>query len=298
MNITITGATGFIGRRLAESLVADRHQVNVLTRRTDAKLSPAVWISAWDPLAREVPPESLRDAEAIVHLAGEPVAQRWTPAAKAAIRESRVHSTRRLVEALSTRSKRPAVLVTASAIGIYGSRGDEVLTESSPVAAGFLADVCVEWEKQAELAEALGIRVVRLRTGIVLGRGGGALARMLPPFRAGVGGRLGSGRQWMSWIHIDDLVGLIRHAIDRPLSGVVNATAPNPVTNAEFTSKLAATLRRPAFFPVPAFAVRMLFGEMSEIVLASQRALPKAASAAGYAFKYPELGPALEAILR
>ncbi|MBI1788169.1 MAG: TIGR01777 family protein [Acidobacteria bacterium] len=298
MNITITGATGFIGRRLVESLVADRHQVHALCRHTGAGLGDAVWISPWDSSAEEPPPDSLANADAVVHLAGEPVAQRWTAQNKARIRDSRVRGTRHLVQALSTRSKRPQALVCASAIGYYGSRGDEILTEASAPGSGFLPEVCQEWEKEAILAEALGIRVVRLRIGVVLGKSGGALAKMLPPFKAGVGGKLGSGKQWMSWIHLDDLVGLIRHAIEQPLSGALNGVGPNPATNAALTSALAGVLRRPAIFPVPGFVAKTLFGEMAEVILGSQKVLPKAAEAAGYKFRYPELRGALEEILK
>lgn len=281
VNITVTGATGFIGRHLVESLARERHSVRALSR------------AAWDVLAGEPPPESLTGVDAVVHLAGSPVAQRWTPWAKKEIRASRVKGTHHLVTALSTMKQRPMVLVCASAIGIYGDRGDEVLTEASPVATGFLADVCREWESEADLAESLGVRVVKLRFGIALGRKGGALEKMLPPFRAFMGGRLGTGSQWMSWIHIDDIVGLIRYALAYPLTGVVNATAPNPVRNSEFTRELGATLHRPAIFPVPAAALKIMLGDMASVLLASQRVLPKAAETGGYRFAYPELGPAL-----
>jgi uncharacterized protein (TIGR01777 family) len=249
--------------------------------------------AAWDVLAGEPPAESLTGADAVVHLAGCPVAQRWTPWAKKEIRNSRVKGTHHLVTALSTLKQRPMVLVCASAIGIYGDRGDEVLTEASPVAAGFLAEVCRAWESEADLAESLGVRVVKLRIGIALGRKGGALEKMLPPFRAFMGGRLGPGSQWMSWIHIDDIVGLIRHALACPLSGVVNATAPSPVRNGEFARTLGAALHRPAIFPVPAAALKIMLGEMASVLLASQRVLPKAAEAGGYRFSFPELAGAL-----
>ncbi|MBI2679619.1 MAG: TIGR01777 family protein [Candidatus Solibacter usitatus] len=285
MNVTVTGASGFIGRRLVAALTKDAHTVRAL-RRAD-----------WDTLAGEPPPDALENADAVVHLAGEPVAQRWTAEAKRKIAASRLEGTRNLVTALSTLSRRPAVLVCASAIGIYGNRGDEVLTEASSAGTGFLADVCRDWEKQASLAEALGIRVVNLRTGIVLGADGGALAKMLPPFKAFVGGRLGSGKQWMSWIHVDDLVALIIHAIRKPVSGAVNGTAPNPVTNTAFTRELAGALGRPALFPAPAFALKLMLGEMSEILLGSQRVLPKAAEGTGFRFAFPELAPALRNIL-
>ena len=298
MNITITGATGFIGRRLIERLGAEPHQLHALSRRTNIKFGEtAVWITKWDPLGEDPPEESIVNADAIVHLAGEPVAQRWTAEAKNSIRASRVAGTQRLVHALSALPRRPAVLVCASAIGIYGSRGEEILTESSALGNDFLAEVCQEWEKQAMAAESLGMRVARIRTGVVLGKGGGALQKMLPPFKAFVGGKIGSGKQWMSWIHLDDLVGVICHALTNPMSGAFNGTAPNPVTNAAFTSELARALGRPALFPVPGFALKALFGEMAEMLLGGQRVLPRATEAAGYRFQYPELGAALRDIL-
>jgi hypothetical protein len=243
--------------------------------------------------AQAVPP-----CDAVVHLAGEPIAQRWTAAAKQRIRESRVEATRRLVAQLAKLERAPRVLVAASAIGIYGSRGDEVLTEASAPGSDFLAEICVAWEQAAREAAALGIRVVSVRFGIVLGREGGALARMLPPFRLGVGGRLGSGRQWMSWIHLEDALGLLEFALGRDaLAGPLNATAPNPVVNAEFTRRLAAALHRPAFTPAPAFALKLMFGEMAGMLLNGQRVEPRAALAAGYTFRYPELAPALNQLL-
>jgi hypothetical protein len=203
-----------------------------------------------------------------------------------------------LVNALSTESRRPQVLICASAVGYYGSRGDEILNEKSAPGNDFLARVVVDWEKAASLAESLGIRVVRLRFGMVLGKEGGALAKMLPPFRLGVGGRLGSGRQWTSWIHIDDLIHLILFALTTAsVNGAMNATAPEPVTNAEFTKELAAAIHRPAIFPVPKFALRLLFGEMAGMLLASQRVIPDAAKNAGYEFQYPKLGPALRRLV-
>ena len=286
MNITVTGATGFIGRYLVQSLARDGHSVRALSR------------AAWDVLAGEPPAESLAKADAVVHLAGVPVAQRWSGGAKKKIRATRVQGTHHLVTALSTLSQRPEVLVCASAIGIYGDRGDEVLTEASPIATGFLADVCRDWEREADLAEALGIRVVKLRFGIALGRKGGALEKMLPPFRAFVGGRVGTGSQWMSWIHIADIVGLIRHAIEHPVSGAMNATAPNPVRNREFARELGAALHRPAIFPVPAMALRIFLGEMASVLLASQRVVPRAAESTGYRFAFPDLGGALRDLSR
>lgn len=279
MNISISGASGFIGRHLMKSLAQAGHSLRALSRHTP-------------------PAESLREADAIIHLAGEPVAQRWTAAAKQRILDSRVVGTRNLVEALAALPRRPEALICASAIGYYGSRGDEVLTESSAPGSGFLPEVCVAWEREALAAEAFGIRVVRVRTGVVLDANGGALVRMLPPFRMGLGGRLGSGRQWMSWIHLEDLAALFQFAVESQVRGPLNAVAPNPVTNSDFTRELAHALRRPAVFPVPEFALKMLFGEMADVLLASQRVAPAAAEAAGFRFRFPQLAPALESLLR
>ncbi len=293
MRITVTGGTGFIGRRLVTKLLADGHTLHLLGRRAHG----GVRFTDWDAGAGAPPAEAFAGTEAVIHLAGEPVAQRWTAEARRKIRDSRVQGTESLVRVLSTLGTRPACLVSASAIGIYGTRGEEVLTESSPPGQGFLAEVCREWEESAGRAEALGIRVVRVRIGVVLGKSGGALARMLPPFKRGVGGRLSSGRQWMSWIHLDDLVDLIRFSLTAPMSGPVNATAPNPVSNTEFTRVLAGTLHRPAMFPVPALALKAIFGEMAEVLLSSQRVMPQAAQSAGFRFHYPELAGALKNLL-
>jgi uncharacterized protein (TIGR01777 family) len=297
MNITVTGGNGFIGRHLVDGLVADGHSVRVLGRNPHRNLPSSVSFFRWDATREELPAESIADADAIVNLAGEPIAQIWTRQAKIGIRESRVSGTRRLVQAFSRLSKRPGVLVSASAVGYYGARNAEVLTETSAPGHGFLAEVCTAWEREADAAEGLGIRVVKLRNGVVLSKDGGALEQMLRPFKMGVGGKLGTGKQWMSWIHIDDAVGLIRFALDQPLfRGAANATAPNPVTNADFTRSLSHALHRPAFLSVPAFALKTLLGEMSHVLLDSQRVLPREAEAAGYAFRYRELNPALEQI--
>jgi uncharacterized protein (TIGR01777 family) len=270
----------------------------VLSRHAGTNLPPGVRLSVWDPLKGQPPEESLRDANAVIHLAGEPVAQRWTADAKRRIRESRVAGTRNLVQALASLRGRPEALICASAIGYYGSRGDEILKESSAGANTYLGEVCQAWEKEAQGAEPLGVRVVRVRTGVVLDARGGALQRMLPPFRMGVGGRLGDGQQWMSWIHLEDLAGMFQFALDHPVEGALNGVAPYPVINSEFTRTLAQTLHRPAIFPVPAFALKTLFGEMSEILLASQRVAPAAAEAAGFMFRFPQLAPALAQVLR
>jgi len=274
-------------------LAKDGHSLTALSRHAGTNLPPGVRLALWDA-AKGVPPtDGLRDADAVIHLAGAPVAQRWNARVKGDIRDSRVTGTRNLVRTLSELSRKPQVLICASATGYYGSRGDEVLTESSMPGSDFLAQVCVEWEKEAQAAEALGIRVVRVRTGIVLDARGGALKRMLPPFKMGVGGKLGSGKHWMAWIHLDDLAGLFQFALVNPVSGAFNGVAPNPVTNADFTRALAATVHRPAIFPMPGFALRLMFGEMGDMLLASQRVAPKAAQTAGFKFRFAELAPAL-----
>ena len=279
MKVVLTGASGFIGSQLARSLTAAGHEVRPVSLR--------------GPL----PPTALAGANAIVHLAGEPVAQRWTEAARDKIMRSRVEGTRALVAAM--RAQPPQVLISASAVGYYGSRGDEILTESSPPADDFLGRVAAAWEDEARAAEPLGVRVARLRIGVVLGQGGGALARMLLPFRLGVGGRLGNGQQWMSWIHIDDLIALVAFLMkESTVRGVFNATSPFPVTNREFTQALAEALHRPAIFPVPAFALKLMFGEMSQVLLASQRATPEAAQRAGFMFQHPDVFAALAQIVR
>lgn len=298
MEVTVTGGTGFIGRRLVDRLLADGHSVRVVGRSPKTGLPREAHLYLWDGERGLPPEESLAGADAVVHLAGEPVAQRWTPRAKRKIRDSRVEGTRRLIEAFAGMAKPPSVLVSASAIGLYGSRGDQFLTEASKPGAGFLAQVCREWEAEACRAGTLGIRIVTLRIGVVLGLGGGALAQLLPPFKMLIGGQVASGEQWMSWIHLDDLVGLICYALETPaLAGPVNATAPNPVRNSRFTRILARTLKRPALFTVPERALRLLFGEMAGMLLDSQRVQPLVAEKAGYEFAYPELGPALKDLL-
>jgi uncharacterized protein len=274
MNIAITGANGMIGTRLRQKLEEAGHSVSAI------------------PRGGAVP-----ECDSIVNLAGEPVAQRWTEAAKQRIHDSRVQGTRTLVNALSALSSRPRTMVCASAVGYYGSRGDQLLTEGSTPGSDFLAQVVTDWEEAAQAGESLGIRVVRMRFGMVLGHGG-ALNKLLPVFRLGVGGRLGSGHQWMAWIHLEDAVNMILFALNLAvLRGAVNATAPQPVTNDEFTNRLAIALHRPAILPVPAFALRLVLGEMSEMLLASQRVLPTVAKSAGFRFQYPDLHSALENLL-
>jgi uncharacterized protein (TIGR01777 family) len=284
MIVAITGASGFIGRHLTAKLAEAGHSTRAISLRSDPT------------------PDVFAGCDAVVNLAGENVAQRWTASAKQRIRESRVESTRALVRALAALDRKPSVLVSASAIGYYGSCGDEILTEDSAPASDFLGEVVQDWEKEAREATKLGVRVVSPRIGVVLGRAGGALhggyggalQKMLPPFRLGLGGRIGSGQQWMSWIHIDDLIELIAFALSNAaLAGPVNGTAPNPVTNADFIRELARALHRPAIFPVPAVALKLIFGEMAGILLGGQRVLPEAALRAGFTFRYAELGSAL-----
>jgi hypothetical protein len=286
----VTGATGFVGASLCQALRASGHRVTVVTR--DPAHGPAGAIG-WDGVAAAV-----ADADVLVNLAGESVASgRWTAERKRKIFESRVNATRMLVDATRAATARPSVLVNASAIGIYGPHGDEALEESAPPGSGFLARVCEAWEGEALRAEELGLRVVRLRLGIVLASDGGALARMLPPFRAFIGGPIGDGRQWMSWIHRDDVTGLIQDALRDPTyQGAVNATAPHPVTNREFVRTLGRVMARPAVMPVPAFALRLALGaELANMLLTGQRVLPSVANTRGYRWRYPDLTTALRA---
>jgi uncharacterized protein (TIGR01777 family) len=295
MNITLTGASGFIGRRLTERLLGEGHTVHALGRR---RPSANVGFSQWDAESERVAAEALDNADGIVHLAGEPVAQRWNRDIKSRIRNSRVVSTHGLVKELSRRASRPRVMVSASAIGYYGDRGDEVLEESSRPGKGFLADVCLEWEREARAAQQLGLRVVIPRIGIVLGKEGGALKQMLAPFRLGMGGPMASGRQWMSWIHADDLVELILFCLrNDAVSGAVNATSPNPVRNSEFAKALGDALGRPAILHTPVFALKMMLGEAAGVVLASQRVLPTALQSAGFEWRHPEVGGALRHVV-
>jgi uncharacterized protein (TIGR01777 family) len=295
MNITLTGGTGFIGRHLVPALIERGDRVTILSRSPKPGDNPRYL--AWD--AKSDPPRDALDADAVINLAGETVAQRWTAEIKQRIQSSRVESTQALVRALAVSARRPSVLISASAIGIYGDRGDEELTENSPPGSGFLEQVTIDWEHEAQRATEYGVRVVNPRIGIVLGRDGGALEKMLTPFKAGLGGKLGSGQQWMSWIHVQDLVGLVLFALDRvDVRGPVNATAPNPVRNAQFTEELGHVLHRPTVAAVPHFALKMLFGEAAEVIVGSQRVLPQAALAAGYTFRFPQLRPALDQLMR
>lgn len=297
MIIVVTGASGFIGRRLLKNFITAGYEIRVLSRHAGTNLPPGIKLFAWDPLQGPPPEESLHDAGVVVHLAGEPVAQRWSDSVKQLIRDSRIVGTRNLVAGLKAMKRPPDALISSSAVGYYGSRGDEVLKESAGPSDTWLSEVCVEWEREAEAASGLGVRVVPVRTGLVLDPRGGALQQMLPPFRMGVAGKLGSGKQWMSWIHLADLASLFQFAVETPVRGPMNGVAPYPVTNADFTQELAKVLHRPALISVPMAALKLLYGEMAEVLLSSQRAIPAAAEAAGFRFRFPQLGPALANLL-
>jgi hypothetical protein len=292
MKVAITGASGLIGSALQRSLREHGHEVVALVRRPVQAGASEI---QWDPNG---PPHMavFSGMDAVVHLAGESIAAgRWNATRKSRILNSRVAGTQWVAASIARTNPKPRVLVSSSATGYYGDRGDQVLTESSPLGTGFLAEVGRQWEAAAQPAAAV-TRLVWLRTGIVLSREGGALAKMLLPFRLGLGGRIGSGRQWMSWITLDDLVALIEHALARDaLRGAVNGVTPNPVTNREFTRTLGRVLHRPTLFSMPAFVARAAFGEMGqELLLAGQRVQPAAALASGFQFRYPDLQPALE----
>lgn len=297
MRVAVSGASGLVGSALSLSLREDGHTVVPLVRRK-GHADPAI---LWDPLSEGLAPEALRGIDALVHLAGESVASgRWTSAKKAAIRDSRVKGTQLLCQALCEAGERgPKIWVCASAVGYYGSCGAEELAEDASPGSDFLARVCEEWEAASQPAIEAGVRVVNLRIGVVLSRDGGALAKMLVPFKLGLGGVVGSGAQYMSWVYVHDLVRAIRFCIDSPdARGPYNAVAPNPVTNREFTRQLGAALRRPTFFPLPAFVARIAFGEMADaLLLSSTRVLPKRLQEAGFAFQHPHLTVALREIL-
>ncbi len=295
MRILVSGVSGPIGAALLPSLEAGGHRVTRLVRGTPSGEGQL----AWDP-AQLLSPEAVSGFDAVIHLAGESIVSRWTESKKKRILESRVVGTRNLAHSLAAAPQRPRVLISASAIGYYGDRGNEILREQSPSGKGFLPEVCRQWEGATQPAADAGIRTVRLRIGVVLSSAGGALPKMLTPFRLGLGGNMGDGRQWWSWIHVQDLAGAIHHILKSDLlQGPVNGVSPGPVTNAEFTKTLAAVLSRPAIFPMPAFAARLAFGQMAdELLLASQRVEPTSLIASGYPFQYSELRKALEEILR
>src|ERR1043166_1709719 len=293
MKVLITGATGLIGSALQKSF-ADKGYEMLLASRNEPTDDQHIQWSVENGLGE---PEKLEGIDAVVHLAGESVnGLRWTDEKKKAIRDSRVIGTRNVVDAISHLKNKPKVLVAASAIGFYGERGDEEVTESSAAGDDFLAEVSKAWESESRRAEDAGIRTVLLRTGIVLSKDGGALGTMLTPFKLGVGGVIGSGKQWMSWISIDDHVAVINYAIENEnIRGAVNSVSPNPVTNQEFTKTMGEVLYRPTFLPLPEFAVSMVFGEMGDaLLLTSTKVIPKRLQESGFEFKYPDLKPALE----
>ena len=297
MKILVSGSHGLVGSALVKALNKDGHEVVRLVRH---EVAPGANEIEWRPDQDRLDAQQLEGIDAVIHLAGESIASgRWTDEKKRTIRDSRIKSTTLLSKTLVQLSRPPSVFISASAIGYYGSRGDEVLTESSRPGNDFLAAVCVEWEQATQPASEKGIRTVNARFGIILDSNGGALAQMLTPFRMGIGGRIGDGRQWMSWIALEDVVaGLSFFLKDQTAHGPVNFVAPNPVTNAEFTRTLGGVLSRPTFFPIPAFGVRLAFGEMGNaLLLASQRVEPKVLEDKGFSFQWPTLEPALRHLL-
>lgn len=302
MKVIVTGSTGLVGRALVRSLLSDGNSATRLVRGGAQEFSaPGTKAVHWEPEKGVVDAGELEGHDAAVHLAGESIAEgRWNEEKKRRIRESRVQGTRLLAETLAGLSAKPSVLVSASAIGFYGDRGREALSEESASGEDFLSEVCREWEKATLAASQAGIRVVHLRIGIVLSAEGGGLAKMLTPFKLGVGGRVGSGRQYMSWITLEDLVRIIRRALtDEHLRGPVNVVAPNAATNEEFTKTLGHVLGRPTFLPLPAFAARLAFGEMADaLLLSSARVVPARLQEAGYQFQHPELEGALKHVLK
>jgi uncharacterized protein (TIGR01777 family) len=302
LRVVVTGGTGFLGKPLVARLAGDGHRVTILTRnptRVPASIARAV---AWTPDGSAATPwaDEINGVDAVINLAGESIGnRRWLAAQKRRIRDSRVFATRSVVQAIERAAERPPLLINGSAAGYYGPRGDEFITEDTPPGTDFLAKVCVEWEAEAMRAAGSRTRVVFVRTGIVLGPGGGVLKRLLPPFWLGAGGPMGSGRQYFPWIHLEDWVGLVRFLMGAPsATGPFNATAPNPVTNREFARALGRAMKRPAFIPTPGFALKLLLGEMAEpLVLTGQRMIPANAERLGYTFAYPHLQEALRDIL-
>lgn len=300
--IAIIGVTGLLGTPLTTALIARGDEVVILSRNPDAaarRFPAAARVVLWAPGVTGAWREEVASSDAVIHLAGESIGgRRWTESFKQQVRDSRARGTREIAEAAAAAASRVRTYVQSSGIGFYGDTGDREVDESAPAGGDFLAQVCVAWEAGAAPATAAGIRTVALRLGVVLAREGGALARMVTPFRFGVGGPIGSGRQFFPWIHIDDAVGLFLHALDTPaMAGAVNAVAPELVRNREFAQAIGSVLRRPAFFAVPGFMLRLVVGEFAEALLTGQRALPRRAGEAGYRFAYPELRPALAAVL-
>jgi hypothetical protein len=301
MKIMVTGATGFIGKKLIKKLNDRNHEIVVLTRNPEsARFHIPIHcdIETWDLGQGSLSTDALREVDAVINLAGENIASgRWTDKRKRNILQSRVASVKSLIKTMELMDEKPRVLVSASAIGFYGDHGDEVIDEAISKGSGFLSDVCKSWEDELFKAKDFGTRIVAFRIGMVLGHDGGALKKILPPFKLGLGGRLGSGSQWMSWIHIDDLVNMLIHAIENPsLDGIYNAVAPHPVKNNEFTTVLGRVLNRPTIFPVPRFVLKLGLGELSELLLSSQRAIPRKIHSTGFSFRYSQLEEALKEI--
>ena len=296
-NVLITGAAGFVGTYLTEFLIDRGYDVIILSRSAKGNKGNVAY---WNPERGEIDIDALQDLDAAVHLAAENIAGRWTDHKKTRIDNSRVLGTKLLSESLASLNKKPEVLISASAIGIYGNRGDEILTEASSHGQGFLADVGVKWEEATKIAKEAGIRACNVRIGLVLGKDGGALKKMLMPFKLGLGGKIGDGKQYWSWIAIDDLIEIIYYLLkNKNLEGPVNAVSPNPVTNSEFTRALGQVLNRPTLIPLPAFAARGLLGEMAdETMLSSTRVIPQKLLDAGFKFKYMDLKNALSGILK
>ena len=292
--ILVSGASGPIGKALLPALAAESHTVVRLVRKPSKDPAEIQWDTS-----QPLPPETISGFDGIIHLAGETIAGRWSDAKKQRILESRVQGTSHLAQAAALASAKPKAFICASAIGYYGSRGDEVLKEDSSSGNGFLAEVCRQWEAATRAAADAGIRTVHTRFGLVLSKGGGALPKMLLPFRLGLGGQIGNGRQWWSWVAVEDLVGAILHALNHDLYGAVNVVSPNPVTNLQFTRILGKVLSRPTIFPLPAFAARIFFGQMGdELLLSSQRVSPAKLQASDYQFRFTELKRCLETLLK
>lgn len=302
MKIVVSGGTGFIGKALTSRLLQEGHQVTLLTRNLKRRgaVSDQIHVEYWDAKTLGVWGHCINRADAVINLAGEPIAdKRWTRTQKGRIIESRLSATSLLVAAMRKAQRRPAVLINASAVGYYGDVPEGEVDETFPAGSGFLADLCVRWEAEAREAEALGLRVVCLRTGIVLGKDGGALHKMLPPFQMFVGGTVGSGKQWVPWIHRDDVLGIVLFALtEKKISGPINMTAPEPVRMKEFCKVLARTIERPALFPLPAMVLRAVMGEMSDVLLTGQCAVPRQLCNAGYRFSHQRLDEALPAALK
>jgi len=301
MKILVTGATGFIGQKLCEVLSQSGHHLVGLSRSVDSakqKLPDLSEVFSWDPEREYAPMEAFDGVEAVIHLAGESVVGRWSKEKKQRIYDSRVLGTKHLVGSMMKAEDKPQILISTSAIGFYGDRGDDALSESEPADNDFLAQVCKDWEVEANRASDANIRVANLRVGIVLGSGGGALDAMLLPTKLGAGGPLGSGKQWWSWVHVADVIGLIEHLLQSDIDGPVNATAPNPVRQKEFAQALGRVLNRPSFLPAPSFALKTILGEFSVELLSSKKVLPQKAQNSGFVFKFPELEAALINLLK